>query len=57
MEGYTVDTASQPVEAAQEQQTPTISFSHVIAIAPSSASFGGWGPKVTGNSGVITRLN
>ncbi|MDP9110970.1 MAG: hypothetical protein M3M96_05005 [Candidatus Eremiobacteraeota bacterium] len=52
-----MDTASQPtIKAAQEELQPTISLSRVIEIVPSSASFGGWGPKVAG-AGTIFRLN
>ncbi|HEV7180373.1 MAG TPA: hypothetical protein VGN11_10895 [Candidatus Baltobacteraceae bacterium] len=52
-----MNTASQPaVEAAQEEEQPTISLTRLIQVAPSSASFSGWGPKVAGTS-LITRWN
>ena len=42
---------------AQEEQQPVNSFTHVIEVAPSSAAFGGWGPKVIGPSFSLTRWN
>ena len=55
---HLVNTASQPEpKAAQEEEQPTISLTRLIQIAPSSASFGGWGPKVAGTSSTLTRWN
>jgi hypothetical protein len=42
---------------AQEEQQPVNSFTHVIEVAPSGASFGGWGPKVIGLNSSLTRWN
>jgi hypothetical protein len=38
-------------------QQPVNTFTHVIEVAPSSLRFGGWGPKVLGPSGILTRWN
>lgn len=45
------------VAQAQEEEQPVNTFTRVIAVAPSSASFGGWGPKVIGLTSSLTRWN
>ncbi|HET9030565.1 MAG TPA: hypothetical protein VFN49_10325 [Candidatus Aquilonibacter sp.] len=42
---------------AQEEQQPVNSFTRMIEVAPSGASFGGWGPKVIGLTSSLTRWN
>ena len=44
------------MNVAQEEQQPVNSFTHVIEVAPSGATFGGWGPKVVG-LGSLNRWN
>jgi hypothetical protein len=42
---------------AQEEQQPVNSFTRMIEVAPSGASFSGWGPKVIGITSSLTRWN
>ncbi|MBV8637674.1 MAG: hypothetical protein JO322_06275 [Candidatus Eremiobacteraeota bacterium] len=42
---------------AQEDEQPVNSFTRMIEAAPSTASFGGWGPKVIGLTSSLTRWN
>jgi hypothetical protein len=42
---------------APQESEPVNSFTSVIEGAPSSASFGGWGPKVAGLSSTLIRWN
>ncbi len=44
------------INVAEEEQQPVNSFTHVIEVAPSVASFGGWGPKIVG-LGSLNRWN
>jgi hypothetical protein len=37
----------------EDAQAPVVSFTQMIAVAPSSASFGGWGPHVLSRSNLI----
>ena len=39
-----------------EEREPVMSITRVIEVAPSSVSFSGWGPKISG-TGIITRWN
>jgi hypothetical protein len=59
MEGTVVNTPSDNKAkiTAQEEQRPVNSFTHVIEVAPSGASFGGWGPRVIGLTSTLTRWN
>jgi len=41
----------------QEEREPVLSISRVIEVAPSSVSFSGWGPKITGSSNILNRWN
>lgn len=51
-------TPSEPTtNVAQEEERPVNSFTRMIEVAPSAASFGGWGPKVIGLSSNLTRWN
>jgi hypothetical protein len=43
-----VKTPAQPKAHLDDKKEPVVTFTHVIEVAPSSASFGGWGPKVIG---------
>ena len=53
-----MDTPSQPKVITEEQERqPIVSFTRVIDAVPSSASFGGWGPKVIGLSSTLVRWN
>jgi hypothetical protein len=55
---FKVKPAQEPqVNVAAEEEQPVLSFTRLIESAPSVASFGGWGPKVAGMSGMITRFN
>ncbi len=57
-EGTVVNTPMEkPNDVAQEDEQPVNSFTRVIAVAPSSASFSGWGPKVIGLTSSLTRWN
>lgn len=58
MEGNPVKTPSETTtNVAQEEQQPVNSFTRMIEVAPSGASFGGWGPKVIGLTSSLTRWN
>ncbi|HVA28035.1 MAG TPA: hypothetical protein VNF68_07630 [Candidatus Baltobacteraceae bacterium] len=52
-----MNTPSKPNVQAEDEQEPVVSFTHLIEVAPSSASFGGWGPKVVGFSSGLIRWN
>jgi len=41
-----VKTPSKPIVYTEKEPEPIVSFTRVIEIKPSSARFGGWGPKV-----------
>lgn len=41
-----MNTPVKPQVQQDEEERPTVTFARIIEIAPSSASFGGWGPNV-----------
>lgn len=51
------DNTNVVAQVAQEEAQPVTSFTRMIEVAPSSASFGGWGPKVIGLTSSLTRWN
>lgn len=56
-EGNLVNTPSESTtNVAEEERQPVNSFTYVIEVAPSGATFGGWGPKVVG-LGTLNRWN
>jgi hypothetical protein len=58
LEGNPVKTPSETTtNVATEEQEPVNSFTHMIEVAPSGASFGGWGPKVIGLTATLSRFN
>jgi len=52
-----VKTETQSNVQTDEDAQPVVSFTRVIEGAPSSASFGGWGPKVVGLTSTLVRWN
>lgn len=56
-ESYVNTVTAQPGQVNAEEEQPIISFTQVIGMTPSAASFAGWGPKVVGTTGLLTRWN
>ncbi len=52
-----LNTPSQSKAVEEPEREPVVSFTRVIEIAPSSSSFGGWGPKVVGLTSTLVRWN
>lgn len=54
-----MNTAPEPhvKTAVAEEEQPVLSFTRLIESTPSTAAFGGWGPKVIGLTGTLTRWN
>ena len=53
----TVSTTAKKNALPDQDAKPTISLANVISIAPSTGSFGGWGPKVGGSSNLLKTWN